>query len=78
MVAMTVWRGYQRFRWRRTFRNEVSMAYLGVALLLMAYMFVHGTLGAQLGAEFGIHNTAAHLLRMGENPNDVLRGGVLR
>jgi uncharacterized membrane protein len=36
-------------------------------------MFVHGTLGAQLAAEFGIHNTADQLLRMGENPNIVLR-----
>ena len=41
----------------------------------MIYMFIHGTLGAQLGAEFGVHNTAAHLLRMGENPNIVLQEG---
>ncbi len=32
-------------------------------------MFLHGTLGAQLAAEFGIHNTADRLLQIGENPN---------
>jgi uncharacterized membrane protein len=33
----------------------------------------HGTLGAQLAAEFGVHNTADSLLRLGENPNMLLK-----
>lgn len=75
MMLMTVWRGYQRFVWRKDHRHQVSFTYLGVGVFLMLYMFIHGTLGAQLGAEFGVHNTAAHLLRMGENPNTVLQEG---
>lgn len=73
MVAMTVWRGYLRFVWRKDREIQVSAAYLVAALVLMIYMALHGTLGAQLGAEFGVHNTAAHILRMGGNPNEVLR-----
>ena len=75
MILMTIWRGYQRFVWRKDFKLQVSFSYLAVAFFLMIYMFIHGTLGAQLGAEFGVHNTAAHLLRMGENPNIVLQEG---
>jgi uncharacterized membrane protein len=73
MVGMTIWRGFQRFYWRKDRTRQVQWSYLmaGVAILLV--MFVHGTLGAQLAAEFGIHNTADQLLRMGENPNIVLR-----
>lgn len=72
IVGMTIWRGYQRFYWRRNKPRQVQWSYLAVAVFLMAYMMVHGTLGAQLGAEFGVHNTAAKLVRMGENPNQVL------
>lgn len=73
MIGMTIWRGFQRFVWRKDRTRQVQWSYLmaGVAILLV--MFVHGTLGAQLAAEFGIHNTADQLLRMGENPNIVLR-----
>jgi uncharacterized membrane protein len=73
MVLMTIWRGYQRFRWRKNHPRQVQWGYLAVGAFLLAYMFVHGTLGAQLGAEFGVHSTAGHLLRMGENPNQVLQ-----
>lgn len=73
MVAMTVWRGYQRFRWRKNKPRQVQWSYLFAGLLLLGFMFVHGTLGAQLGAEFGVHNTAGHLLRQGENPNQILQ-----
>jgi uncharacterized membrane protein len=38
----------------------------------MVIMYAHGTLGAQLAAEFGVHNTADNLLRMGEDINSVL------
>lgn len=73
MVAMTVWRGYQRFRWRKNKPRQVQWIYLFAGLLLLGFMFVHGTLGAQLGAEFGVHNTAGHLLRQGKNPNQILQ-----
>ncbi|MEL4895717.1 DUF2231 domain-containing protein [Crocosphaera sp. Alani8] len=73
MVAMTVWRGYQRFRWRKGYSQQVQWSYLLAGILILAFMFVHGTLGAQLGAEFGVHNTAANLLQMGKNPNQVLQ-----
>jgi uncharacterized membrane protein len=73
IVAMTVWRGYQRFRWRKNHHWQVQWSYLLAGVFMLGYMFVHGTLGAQLGAEFGVHNTAAHLIRQGENPNRVLQ-----
>jgi uncharacterized membrane protein len=73
IVAMTVWRGYQRFRWRKNDLQQVQVSYLLVGVLILGYMFIHGTLGAQLGAEFGVHNTAVHLLRQGENPNQILQ-----
>ena len=37
-----------------------------MGVFMLGVMFVHGTLGAQLGAEFGVHNTAAGLIRQGE------------
>ncbi|MBV9387751.1 MAG: DUF2231 domain-containing protein [Chroococcidiopsidaceae cyanobacterium CP_BM_ER_R8_30] len=73
IVAMTIWRGYQRFRWRANNPRQVQWSYLLAGIFILGYMFVHGTLGAQLGAEFGVHNTAAQLLRQGANPNQILR-----
>lgn len=73
IVAMTIWRGYQRFRWRKNHPRQVQWSYLLAGVFVLFYMYVHGTLGAQLGAEFGVHNTAAELLRMGKNPNQVLQ-----
>ncbi|GAA6616923.1 DUF2231 domain-containing protein [Scytonema sp. NUACC26] len=73
IVAMTIWRGYQRFLWCKTNPRQVQWSYLLVGIFILGYMFVHGTLGAQLGAEFGVHNTAAHLIRQGKNPNQVLQ-----
>lgn len=73
MVGMTIWRGFQRFRWRKDRTRQVQWSYLMAGMAILFIMFVHGTLGAQLAAEFGIHNTADQLLRMGENPNIVLR-----
>ncbi len=72
MVAMTIWRGYQRFRWRKHSPRQVQWSYLLAGVAILGFMFVHGTLGAQLGAEFGVHNTAGHLLRLDQNPNEVL------
>ena len=73
IVAMTVWRGYQRFRWRKNNPQQVQWSYLLAGIFILGYMFVHGTLGAQLGAEFGVHNTAAGLIQQGQNPNQVLQ-----
>ncbi|MER3475375.1 MAG: hypothetical protein C4287_00650, partial [Leptolyngbya sp. ERB_1_2] len=57
IVAMTFWRGLQRYRWRKDARREVQWSYLFVGVVMLGVLFVHGTLGAQLGDEFGIHNT---------------------
>lgn len=73
IVAMTVWRGFQRYVWRTDKPRQVQWSYLAVGLVLFAILFVHGTLGAQMGDEFGIHNTAAGLLRQGQNPNLLLK-----
>ncbi len=73
MVGMTVWRGFQRFLWRRDRAQQVQWSYIGAGLLIFALLFVHGTLGAHLAGEFGVHNTADRLLRMGQDPNMVLR-----
>ena len=72
IVAMTVWRGFQRFLWRKDQAQQVQWLYLVAGLGIFALMFVHGTLGAQLAAEFGVHITADRLLRIGENPNLLL------
>lgn len=73
MVAMTVWRGFQRFLWRKDMGQQVQWSYLLAGLVIFFLLFVHGTLGAQLAAEFGVHNTADRLLRMGADPNVLLK-----
>ncbi|MFM9267238.1 DUF2231 domain-containing protein [Tychonema sp. BBK16] len=73
IVGMTVWRGFQRFIWRKDRSQQVQWSYLLAGLGIFALMFVHGTLGAQLAAEFGVHISADALLRLGENPNLVLK-----
>lgn len=73
IVGMTVWRGFQRYLWRKDQLQQVQWSYLAVGLVILFIMYVHGTLGAQLAAEFGVHNTADALLRLGQNPNVVLK-----
>ena len=73
IVGMTVWRGFERYIWRNDISRQVRLRYLLAGFAIMFLMYVHGTLGAQLAAEFGVHNTAGHLLRTGQNPNIVLR-----
>ncbi|BAZ06678.1 DUF2231 domain-containing protein [Calothrix sp. NIES-3974] len=73
IVGMTVWRGLQRFVWRKDTDQQVQWIYLGAGVFIMLLMYVHGTLGAQMAAEFGVHNTADALLRLGEDPNTVLK-----
>jgi uncharacterized membrane protein len=69
IVGMMIWRGYQRFIWRKDASRQVQWGYLLVGLFIFGLMFVHGTLGAHLAGEFGVHNTADHLLRLGQDPN---------
>lgn len=73
IVGMTVWRGVQRFILRCNAENQVQWSYLALGAVIMFIMYVHGTLGAQLAAEFGVHNTADRLLRLGENLNAMLK-----
>jgi uncharacterized membrane protein len=69
IVGMTIWRGFQRFLWRKDMARQVDWGYLAAGLGIFAIMFVHGTLGAQLASEFGVHITADRLLRMGKDLN---------
>ncbi|NES22631.1 MAG: DUF2231 domain-containing protein [Symploca sp. SIO3E6] len=73
IVGMTVWRGFQRFLWRQDKARQVQWTYLLAGLGIFALMFVHGTLGAQLAADFGVHISADRLLRLGQDPNLVLK-----
>ena len=73
IVAMAVWQGLQRYRWRRNAPRQVQWSYLLVGIVLLGIMYVQGTLGAQLGDEFGIHVTAANLLENSKNPNVQLK-----
>lgn len=72
IVLMTVWRGLQRFRWRREMGRQVQWSYLMVGLGVLALMAWHGTLGAQLGVEFGVHVTASQLLGEGASLREAL------
>lgn len=73
IVGMTVWRGYQRFLWRKDMARQVQWSYLLAGLVILGIMFVQGTLGAHLIADFGVHNTASGLLHLGEDPNLLLK-----
>jgi uncharacterized membrane protein len=73
IVLMAVWRGFQRFSWRKDMARQVQWSYLAAGLVIFVLMFVQGTLGAHLGGEFGIHVTADQLLHLGEDPNRVLQ-----
>jgi len=72
IVAMAVWRGFQRFLWRRDYGRQVQWSYLLVGVLLFGVLGLHGTLGAELAAEFGVHVTADQLLVDGLDPLQVL------
>ncbi len=72
IVAMTIWRGFQRYLWREDRARQVQWSYLLAGLGIFALMFAQGTLGAHLGSDFGIHITADRLLRSGINPNTQL------
>ncbi len=69
IVGMTIWRGLQRYVWREDRARQVQWSYLFVGLFIFGLMFLHGTLGAHLGGDFGIHVSADRLIRAGINPN---------
>lgn len=66
MIGMTIWRGFQRYIWRKERTIQVQWSYLGVGVFMMFLLFLHGTLGAQIAAEFGVHNTADQLLKLAQ------------
>ncbi len=72
IALMTLWRGYQRFAWRYEMGRQVQWSYLLVGLLLFGFMAWHGTLGAQLAVEFGVHVTASQLLGAGADLHEAL------
>ena len=72
IVLMTIWRGYQRFAWRRDMGRQVQWLYLLVGLVLFLVIGLHGTLGAELAAEFGVHITADQLLASGADLSEAL------
>lgn len=72
IVLMTLWRGYQRFVWRRDMGRQVQWLYLLVGLVLFLVIGLHGTLGAELAGEFGVHITADQLLAAGANLKEAL------
>jgi uncharacterized membrane protein len=72
IVAMTVWRGYQRFLWRKDMGRQVQWLYLLVGMGLFLVIGLHGTLGAELAGEFGVHITADQLLASGADLKEVL------
>ncbi|MEB3176984.1 MAG: DUF2231 domain-containing protein [Synechococcus sp.] len=72
IVAMAIWRGFQRFAWRRDLGRQVSWLYLSAGVLILLLMGLHGSLGAWLAGEFGVHITADQLLAAGANVQEVL------
>jgi uncharacterized membrane protein len=72
IVAMTIWRGYQRFAWRRDLGRQVQWSYLLAGLAMFVLVGLHGTLGAELAAEFGVHVTADQLLAAGASLKEAL------
>ncbi|WP_414546209.1 DUF2231 domain-containing protein [Nostoc sp. CCY0012] len=73
IVGMTVWRGWQRFILSQDGDEKVQWSYLATGMAIMFIMYIHGTLGAQMAAEFGVHNTADILLRLGADLNTTLK-----
>ncbi|MBD2425890.1 DUF2231 domain-containing protein [Phormidium sp. FACHB-1136] len=67
ITGMALWRGFQRYVWRKDRARQVQWSYLVAGLGIFVLMFAHGTLGAQLAAEFGVHISADRLLRAGED-----------
>ncbi len=72
LITMTIWRGYLRFVFRKDYGRQVSWSYLFIGILILLLMGVHGSLGAWLASDFGVHITADQLLVHGNDPNKLL------
>lgn len=72
IVVMTIWRGYQRFVWRKDLGRQVSWLYLACGVSILLLMGIHGSLGAWLASEFGVHITADQLLAAGADLKEAL------
>ena len=73
MITMTIWRGYQRFVFRKDFGRQVSWSYISLGALILILMGFHGSLGAWLASDFGVHITADQLLVRGEDLNQIFQ-----
>lgn len=67
IVLLAVWRGLQRYIWRRGQSAQVQWGYLLTTILVAGLMLVQGELGGHLGYEFGIHNTTVNNLQQSRN-----------
>ena len=72
LITMTIWRGYQRFVYRKDFGRQVSWAYLFSGTIILLIMGLHGSLGAWLASDFGVHITADQLLVRGNDLTNIL------
>ncbi len=73
MISMTIWRGYQRFVFRKDFGRQVSWLYIFLGIIILLLMGLHGSLGAWLASDFGVHITADQLLVRGEDILEILQ-----
>ena len=73
MISMTIWRGYQRFVFRKDYGRQVSWAYIFLGSFILVLMGLHGSLGAWLASDFGVHITADQLLVRGEDLNQIFQ-----
>ena len=72
LVLMTIWRGYLRFILRKDYGRQVSWSYLSFGILVLLIMALHGSLGAWLASDFGVHITADQLISNGYNLSEIL------
>ena len=72
LVLMTIWRGYLRFVFRKDYGRQVSWAYLFSGTIILLLMGLHGSLGAWLASDFGVHITADQLLVNGSDLTAIL------
>ena len=73
LITMTIWRGYQRFVFRKDFGRQVSWSYIFLGSVILVIMGLHGSLGAWLASDFGVHITADQLLVRGEDLNQIFQ-----
>lgn len=75
-LLLAMWRGMQRYVWRKNQPQQVQWLYLLAGVATMGLVLAQGELGGQLGADFGLHNTAANLLQQAEanTPVAVIKG----